>query len=330
VGELGGYLTLQNLPPNSCGAALLPPSSNVKLMALGRHCLELVCQSLKPSVVYAPRFTCHSVKSSLAKSRVKVEYYSLDGQLLPDISGVQEGGLVIVNNYFGLLGFMDYFHAWMNEQPRLTLLVDDTQSIGFGNQFPGEMSFVSPRKFLPVTDGGILYDDNDIVGVEQMPSIRDCSWERVKWLFRSIDEGGRDSSYSDYLVFRAEIQSLQFSAMSAVTEFLLAFYDLRSVIEQRRINFEYLNKHLRLDPKFCEVIPSATHSPIGFPLKVSNAAVAQKILAERRIYAIRYWPELQSDPVLNDLERELLEHFLFIPLNNKPTESQINFICGVT
>lgn len=321
-GESGGYLVFDGagVPRRS---ALDLDDTATRLFALGRHCIAAVVRARRLARVHLPRYTCHSVKKALADGGADVRFYSLGDDLLPRIDALRAGDLVIVNNYFGLMADRISPHSWFHDHSGISVLFDNTHSIGCANQFPGEMSFVSPRKFLPLTDGGILFDPSRVVGDDAMPAEFDASWQRVGWLFRAIDEGGRNLSYAEYLAFRQNLQTLPYTRMSKVTRHLLSIYDLGAVLEQRYVNYQRLLQRLPAHPLFAEFEPTRQHSPIGFAVRVADARAAQQRLGRERIYAVRYWPELDGDSALNSVERELLAHALIVPIGDTLSDVQV-------
>jgi hypothetical protein len=321
-GEKGGYPVFAGagVPRRS---ALDLDDDAIRLFALGRHCVAAVIRAARPARVHLPRYTCHSIKRTLAECGADVRCYSLGDDLLPRIDALRSGDLVIVNNYFGLIAQRASLRGWLRDRPDVVRLVDNTHSIGCANQFDGEMSFVSPRKFLPLTDGGILFDPSRAVGDDAMPADVDASWQRIGWLFRAIDEGGRNPSYAEYLAFRQSLQTLPYARMSRVTQHLLGIHDLRAVLEQRCTNYRRLLQRLPAHPLFADFEPTAQHSPIGFAVRVDDARAAQQRLGRERIYAVRYWPELGEDPALNGVERELLDHTLILPIGDTLSDLQV-------
>jgi hypothetical protein len=321
-GEKGGYLVFAGPGVPRRGELDLDDDA-IKLFALGRHCVTAVVRAVRPARVHVPRYTCHSVKRTLAECGADVRFYSLGDDLLPRIDALRSGDLVIVNNYFGLLADRVSLRGWLHDRPDVVRVVDNTHSIGRANQFDGEMSFVSPRKFLPLTDGGILFDPSGVVGDGAMPGDVDASWQRVGWLFRAIDEGGRSPSYAEYLAFRQNLQTLPYSRMSRATRQLLGLYDLGAVLEHRCANYRGLLRRLPTHPLFTDFEPTAQHSPIGFAARVADARAAQQRLGRERIYAVRYWPELGDDLELNGVERELLNHTLIVPIGDTLSDRQV-------
>jgi hypothetical protein len=323
--ELGGYVNANDFSlPEILDLNLSSPS--LKLFALGRHCIEAVFRARQPKNIYAPRYTCHSVKTILQKLSGNITYYSLDENFIPVGVEAGEDDLFIVNNYFGLSGQTKIFRDWIYLNTPTPILIDNTQSMGIENQFANYLCFTSPRKFLPITDGGILYDHADIVNEGVMPKHYDISWPRMEWLFRSIDEDARMTSYSDYLRYRGGLQDLQYSKMSLVTQHMLKRLHIRDAIKLRIVNFNYLNACLPIHSVFSSLLSFEGYCPIGFPIFVKDSIDTQRILAQSKIFSVRFWPELIGDPLLNDYECRLMQSLLILPINRKFNEGQIAVI----
>lgn len=323
--DLGGYITFESAGferLNQLGFG----DNGPKCFALGRHCLEAVCKATRPRRILMPGFTCSSVKKIAAQQGADVEYYSLSETLVPQLETIHQDDLLVLNNYFGLSAGGDGFDAWLRVAAPPRCVIDNTHSMGVSNQFPGRLSFVSPRKFLPVTDGGILFDPEGLIPGDCMPTRQDVSWHRVAWLFRALDERSRDRSYGSYIEFRKGLQDLEYLQLSETTSHLLSVIDIKAVVRRRNENYKYLRSELPVHPCFAGLGQPGDFSPIGFPLFADDASDAQARLSKHRIYTIRYWPELDSDTSMNEFERELLRHVLIIPIDQRPSESQMSVL----
>jgi hypothetical protein len=328
IGELGGYQLI-----SEAGFALNDAfnfaSKQVHLLALGRHCLEVVYRSLRPEKVILPHYTCHSVKSLFQRLGSEVEYYSLGKGFMPKMSPPGRRDLCVVNNYFGLAASDPRWLSWLRQFEHAWVVVDDTQSLSVDGQFEKYCSFISPRKFLPVTDGGILFAAAEFINHSVLPDAIDASWGRVQWLFRAVDEEDRQQSYAEYLRYRKhEIQNIPYSRMSRVTRLLLQSYDVKSIINQRNSVFDKLKQMLPVHPLFEQAGSRLNACPIGFPVRVDNAVKAQSVLAVNRLYAVMFWPELYDAQDLNSFERELACHTIFLPLEDKYSPAHVSAILG--
>lgn len=285
--------------------------------SLARHCLRAIQGTVRPDRLWLPHFTCPSVKKQASQLGTPVSYFHLGEGLVPQLQEVGLHDLCVVNHYFGLSARLPDWTAALAGLAPERCVIDNTQSLGPCHPFPAHWSFQSPRKFLPVTDGGILYaPPGRTVDPASLPKIQDQSWARMQWLFRAIDEGGRGSSYAEYRVFRQqEVQAIPYAHMSAVTRHLLAHYDVAGLVRARNRRFEALRRALPIHPAFRHVVLDDLASPIGFPVQVPDGARLQALLAGHRIYAVRYWPELAQSGVLNGYEQDLLNRTVLLPLD---------------
>ncbi len=321
-GEVGGYPVFDPQLCHRFGHLQLQRSDR-RLFALGRHAITALCRSVRPRRVWLPRFMCHSVKQAFENEGVVLMPYALNERLLPQQTDPDEQDVVLLFNYFGLQAHRSDFLAQVDAWRGLHLLVDNTHSFGLDNQFPGVFSCVSPRKFLPVTDGGIAYDPAGWLSKAHMPSATDASWQRMGWLFRAWEDGGRGPSYADYAQARDQLRQTPYSGMSPATAFWLDLIDVQTWLALRQGHYQTLAAQVPCHPLFSDFRHGSDFSPIGYPVHVPHAGQAQAALARHKVFAVRYWPELETSPALNAMEKELLQHLLFIPLSAPLSPPQV-------
>lgn len=320
--EIGGYHTLcKNYLEDFNDIEL--HSSSLKLFALGRHCLVSLIKYYNPKYVYLPYYTCESVKITVLNLNCKIIFYNLDNQFQPKIEEVRKCSLLVINNYLGLTLSNKDILSLSNKFKNTQIVVDNTQSLCLKNQFRGYFSFCSPRKFLPLTDGGILFDDYEILDTQSMPLLQDKSCERVSWLFRNLDDLDKNTSYPEYIEFRNSIQNIEYSKISNTTKFLISKFNIKNIIYNRNLNFIKLQDKLPIHPSFhsfCNL--NQLTSPIGFPLHVKDARMTQSILKGFKVYTIIYWPNLDIN-LLNSFEKDFLNTLLILPIDKIMTNLQI-------
>ena len=320
--DYGGYSIIEN-----CGLQELShlglKSLNIRTLALGRHCIQTVCNVYKPRSILLPTYTCASVRKVIEGLKIKIKYYSIARDFTPKIDSVKDDELLILNNYFGLAVYSENFKAFLNESVNSRCLIDNSQSIGMSNQFPNFLSFISPRKFLPVTDGGVLFDPKHEINDNSMPNQKDNSVSRVQWIFRAFEDGGRNKSYNRYLQYRNKLQNIKYKRMSDSTFFLLEHFDIKKVISRRYANFKKLLTEIPISNIFKNIKIDINFSPIGFPIHVSNSLKSKKRLSESKIYSIQYWPEFKNEKKGNIFERKLSNKHLFLSIDSFPSASQL-------
>ena len=289
------------------------------LFSLGRHSLVAHVLTLKPKAVYLPNYICFSVKHAVNELGVTVIYYSIDENFLPLDIDIVHGDLLVLVNYFGLIANNKRFHDFLNSIPPGNIVIDNTQYITTDFDFKIVPEFYSPRKFLPVTDGGVLYipdhEKNEYIMSLDIPTDRSSS--RTEWLFRALEDGCRRDSYREYVAFRKELQLLPLSYMSETTHMLLIILDIKKILLNRFNVYSSLQNIFGSNVLFPFDGFSVSESPIGFPLHVNDSKSVQRLLAEIGMYAARYWPELDDVDYLNEFEEYLLNKTLFLPLYRK-------------
>lgn len=320
VNELGGYaLFTAGAWPHHDHLGVGRPG--VVALSLARHALRLAHDTLRPRRLLLPHYTCHSMKAAAARLGTEVQYYHLGEGFVPDLAGLRADDLCVVNNHFGLAALNAAWQQALAHASVAQRLVDNTQSLDLERRWPDCWSVQSPRKFLPVTDGGIVVPpDSQPESSLRLPETTDQSWQRVGWLFRGLDEGTRSTSYAEYLAYRRDlVQNIPYALASPTTRQLLQTLDVQGVIRQRQARFEDLRRQLPLHAGCQHLRLVAGSCPIGFPVQVADAAQAQSALARHRIFAIRYWPEEasggQGSDELNAFERSWRDQALFLPLD---------------
>ena len=288
--------------------------SNNYTFSLARHSLIPIIKSFKPTRIHLPYYTCESIKNLAKHLDVKVNYYNINELLLPDNIKVKENDLLILNNYFGLFDCNFHFKEYLKKYDYNQIVIDNTHSLSYKNIFTDNINFISPRKFLPVTDGGILYDHLSLIKKKYLPKNIDYSWERSMWLFKGFDEGSRNISYKEYKSYRKKLQTIPYTRMSRMTYQIIKQINIRSFIKTKRKYFYKILDHIQISPLFKDFNFSERTMPIGFPINVSDNYIVQKILAKNSIYSVIYWPET-TDFDYNTFESKIRKQTLFIPLS---------------
>ena len=299
---------------------------NTYFFSLGRHCLKFLLLRNQKKIIYMPKYTCSSVKSIAKNCNYNIVYYNLEHNFHPILPDISNGSIVLLNNYFGLTFDSCNEFILKHRGGGFNIVVDNTHSIGINNQFGKTSSFISPRKFLPVTDGGILYAKSCSNEQHYLPKDNDHSWDRVQWLFRCIDQGSKASSYSEYVNFRKSLQNVPYRQMSNTTKTIIKMININEVVRKRNLLYKSLKKCLDISECFESVKLPLLFTPIGFPLKVRDSETTQKVLGEKGIYTVRYWPELNNILIKDEFEYYLLNKIVIVSLQSAPTEMQIEKI----
>ncbi|MDC3044655.1 hypothetical protein OA098_01055 [Prochlorococcus sp. AH-736-B04] len=312
MNEVGGYNLFFSKEEN-LNKCFLFKNKHFKF-ALARHSLIFLIKTFNFKRIYLPSYTCKSVSNILKDIHIEIYHYDIGSDFIPKDIKIGENDLLVVNNYFGFFDNNKKFLNFISQFKYHQILIDNTHSLFFKPMFKNNLSMISPRKFLPLTDGGILYDPKKVLNDYFYPHEVDISWNRSNWLFRAFDEGGRNESYEEYLKFRESIQRITYKRMSKMTYSLISHFNLKKIVLSKNKTFHILRQKFGLPKIFNDINFSNSSTPIAFPLEVKDNLAAQSYFKQRKIYTTCFW-NTQNSIFLNKFEHHLSTKILFLPLD---------------
>lgn len=315
IGEAGGYLAFD-----------LPDFGDFFPSALkfqsARAALRHVIESLKQKHVLLPVFICDSVIKAIQDAGAEITFYRLDESLFPvDLINAESSILLLYVNYFGLCSANVV--RLLRERAPETVLIDNSQAL-FAAASDAVATIYSPRKFLPLPDGGLLiapYLNMHEPEREDFGSI-----DRVRHLIiRSAYGAG--AGYPDFIAAEQSLESTDSLAMSRLTRRLLRSFDLQRVKDRRRENFRTLSAIL--DPvngNLWQLDPDAV--PLCYPLVLPGSDVQRlkEGLISRNVFAPTYWRETRSRAVPGSVEMRLANETLYLPVDQRIDSRQASAI----
>jgi len=283
----------------------------------GRNAFELLLSRLNIKSIQIPYYTCDALVETLQKNEVEFQFYSLNEDFFP--VGINPNDWTVYVNYFGVNGR----NVEKLQSISQKLLIDNSQAL---YSRIGDIRFYSPRKFLGVPDGGLVFhnhEDVDLSGLE-----KDQSYNRFNHLLKRVDLSAEEG-YSSFMENEKLISSLPLRRMSGITEKLIQHADHSEIIQKRKTNFNFLNKNLGAfnDLQF------KLHDddvPLSYPFlrRGLRTDAVRKQLAERRVYLPTYWPEVLSN---RELVSESNEHIwtrgiLPIPIDQRYSKTDMTYL----
>ena len=295
--------------------------------ALARHGLKFFLQNIKFNCLHIPAFTCDSIHIILKSflNQHKLNVYHIDENFMPIISKLKKNDFILINNYFGLTAkkIIEYSKK-INFQ---NIIVDNSQSIYDLEILKNYVQICSPRKFLPLTDGGLLYVPKKFYRNSFQKKFNklnvDKSFHRTAWLYRGLDQQLTDY-YKEYVNFRKNLQKTKFSKMSKTTVYLLNEINLENFKDKLNRAWSFICSNFSHDKKF---IVKKSSPGLIFPLDTKYLNLRSKFKL-KNIFIPNYWRHLKKGN-LSKFEYNLLSEQLFIPqywLNIKKLTKIINKI----
>ena len=313
---IGGYFSLEINEGRELHAQALHLNA-------GRYALEYILKARGYRKVYIPYYICESVLQPLKRLGVEYEFYHINEQLEPakELKPKAEEAVLYVN-FFGLKNrYADTFcYAYPNT------ILDQTQAFYSepGNR-SGDKSikcdtFFSCRKYFGVPDGAYLY--TDCVLDEDLS--QDESFERMTFLTKRIDRSAQEG-YADFHTNDKSLSDVGMKRMSKLTEAMMAGIDYSAKANKRIQNFHVLDKALRESNRFKWDMDYGT-VPLVYPYLVENGAKLRQHLIDNQIFCARYWPNVMGWCSAEDLEYQLAENLVCIPIDQRYGKEEMNQI----
>jgi dTDP-4-amino-4,6-dideoxygalactose transaminase len=302
-----------------------------------------------------PAYICDSILPAPAALGVEIQYLATDRQLRPDLAALERelaagARAVLVVHYFGLpapeleamLKLCAGYGASVIEDCAHALFsqVGDRPLGSFG-----AATIFSPRKSLPLPDGGalVLHGAEAPADLAELPrpgvetarrlAYRGIGvvetafgWSPRLWLLRSWGLRRRMQA-------RVAVAPLVPRRSSALAEALLRGTDWRSVVARRRSNYLRLATALRevgwARPLFPELPAGAC--PFGFPILVEDREGARRRLLAAGVNVRAYWEQL---PAAVSVERfaeaqAVADRILVLPVHQSLSVDQMNHLLRV-
>ena len=309
--EYGGFLPLElNLGGKQ---SYYHEYSNLLAFNTVKAALPLISRDLESKTLFAPYYLCPSVIKELEKSFEKVVFYYLDDNLLPKID-TPNGKVVYLVDYFGIMDKKT--QKYVADNPETIFLIDNAHS--FYNRpiiRDNVYNLYSCKKFFGVPDGGYLISGRKIGQVYEKTNSSQIS----NYLIKSL-EGGTNSCYKEKKAVDEYINN-NYSGISIFAEELLARIDYERIKEIRKRNF---NTYQQYFAEKTHIKCEKESIPYIYPLDVGKN-IKEKVIKEK-IYVPTLWSQCLDKQFDNTLEQKMASDTLFLPLDQRYEEKDIEFI----
>lgn len=306
--EIGGYIEFEHYHGNEFHAKAIK-------LNCSRNALAYLLRLHKIQKIYIPCFLCDSVLDVCKKEFVKVEFYHVDENFLPEIPNADfSKNWLYVVNYYGQLRnekILDIAKSCKN------LIVDNVQSF-FQQPVCHVPTIYNCRKFFGVADGAYLYSEERLQ--EDFP--KDLSYDRMQFLLGRFEKTASEF-YSGYSANNHFFAGESIKSMSALTENVMRSIDYGFVEKRRTENFEILHASLSKSNRLSVEVPKGAFM---YPFLIENGEDVRKKLLSKKIYIPTLWPDAIKNS--NSTEREIYfaKNILPIPCDQRYGMEEMNYI----
>lgn len=304
IKPIGGYFEWE-FPANN---GWFPHSEGI-LLNSGRHSLEYILKSLgEINRLWIPYYTCDVVLQPIERLGIPYSFYHINKNftLAEDIV-IEDGEYLIYTNYFGV---MDEYCKEMANCYGNRLILDYAQSF-FAPRIEGINTFYSPRKFVGIPDGGIVYANNPLL----LELTKDHSYDKCVHLLKRHDFTPMDG-YNDFKECSHKIAASPLSLMSTLTQKMLLSLDYGAIMERRLSNFTQLHTHLAASNEL--QIPSldSFSCPMVYPYYTNNLELRKRLISNQ-VFVATYWPNVFDWTKEGEIEYELSQNIIPIPIDQR-------------
>lgn len=303
---IGGYFEWEFPPVKNHGLH----DSEILLNSC-RHSLEYILRGLNGvTLVWIPYFTCEVVLEPLKRLNISYRFYHInrDLEIATEIALAEKECLVYTNYY----GIKDAYVESLAKKYGNKLVVDNAQAL-FCKPYKESHQVYSPRKYIGMPDGGLIVttipDNTSALPV-------DISYGRCSHLLKRL-ELNPSEGYKDFQRDDEQLSNCELSRMSAISRGIFTSVDFGSIKQRRRDNFAILHKVLRGTNKL--TIPSMDdfECPLVYPYWVENGKELKRKLISNSIFVATYWPNVFEWCMSDDLEYELADNVVCIPVDQR-------------
>lgn len=305
--SIGGYFELE------CGKTPLYYQDGIYLN-ICRSALRYLIRALGINRIHVPVFTCHVVNDSILQEGCKIETYRLNQHMMPDKDFPLED-YIIYNNYFGVVGN----NVRVLSQRYPNLIVDNAQA--FYSKVDCRAAIYSPRKFFGLPDSGILRGAN--IPLIELPYGH--SFEVSSHLLRRIDYGAQ-AAYADFTANDKALEQYPLEHISNLTLYLMGNIDYELVKKRRLDNFNILQQSLPTD---FPISMAEDDVPLVYPLLVKDGNDVRAKLIQNQIFCAQYWPNVLKDSKPGELEYELTNNLVNLPIDQRYDEEVMERIVNI-
>lgn len=309
----------------------------------GRESLRFALNNIsgiKYKKILVPPSICDSVLEVINNEGININYYLLEKNLHVDIDNLKSKidnnvGAIYINYFFGFIYNIDNIRKLCKEN-NILLILDCAHVFSnykLLNKLKPDFIISSPRKFLPIPNGGILFINNlDLLKSKKLTVIyfKDEIKDLLKFFLRKIKYSNKIVGIL-YLNFKKlykknKSQELNFSLEKSKNE--RKYQGISSLSENyiRKFNFENINNqrirnlnyYFQLSKKFKNIKPifkrlEYEYSPYCFPIYSKNRMEVVKKASE---YGLILEPTLEEvkykfdKSIINDKKFECLSLFM--------------------
>ena len=307
----------------------------------GRSALKHIAKHLSSSYkILLPEFICESVINCFDKN--KIEYYRLKKDFSVDTDNLQEKiasepKVIFLMHYFGALQpseTLEKIHR-IAKQNGSVIIEDTTHSIFTQKRTIGDYSVCSIRKWLPISGGGVLYFDQNLLNICNPDYHKTTNNTRSYGMILKdiFINGGFDCNSEYRRIFSESEKKLdeqcEIFMISDFSKYIASCVSIGEMIERRRYNFQLLNIAMhRIGVKPVVNLDSIC-TPLFYPMRIKNRDDFRSYLMDNKVYCAVHWPFDNHKPGQRPFAIQNAKELISLPIDQRYDGEYIQYLIDV-
>lgn len=293
LAEIGGYFEF-----SLSNSAQFPYPNAFKYHSARSAFYDLIKKS-KIKKIWIPRFICDSMLEPLKLLNVEVLFYNLQANFFPVLpEKLNKDEYLFYVNYFGICGAIQ--KELLNLYPSQQVIFDHAQAF-FVQPLNCFATLYSPRKFLPVAEGGLLITEQNFEPTYYSRNIDEMVQHYQHLLIRRLTNA--NLAYEKFKKSENAFNDCLPKRLSGITEEILNSLNYVSFKEKRLENFKFLHDKLGRFNQL-QINLDQLESPLTYPFLLNDEI--SDCLISAKVYTPTYWADSLARVGVNSFEHKLV------------------------
>jgi len=284
-------------------------------LSTGRACLNLILETIKPSKIYIPYYTCDALFEPMTVSNTQFSFYEIDEKLDPlSLPKLKDKEYIVYINYFGIK--KNTVNKLIKEYGNRLIIDNSHDFYSKGNR--DNWSFTTARKYFGVPDGAFLYSPKKII--RKFERNQNISVNHL--LNRFI--GKQAVAFDQFQKYEKTLNS-EIKRISKFSESILSNIDYDRIKKVRKDNLDYLMNSLN-HLNILEINNANNINPYCYPFLPKNP-INKELFYNKNIFIPSLWLDTLTRSKTGFVNEKILsKNLLPLPIDHRYTKVDLKSI----
>lgn len=307
----------------------------------GRNAIRCLSRHIDHKMkILMPEFICESVTDCFDKEQIV--FYALKEDFSVDVDDLStkmgsEPCILFLMHYFGALQPQDVLDGIreLADKTGTFIIEDTTHSIFTAKKTIGDYMLCSIRKWMPIAGGGVLYYNDDKLGLKVTDHPKsDNNLRTYGMILKDLFLKERLDCNSEYRAIFEESESAldrqeEIFMISDLSKFIATCVSVSGLRTIRRRNYKLLEDKLSEMGVRPAIVSGPDDTPLVFPIRVHERDSLRKYLMDNRIYCAVHWPFDGFCPDERPFAVRNSKELISLPIDQRYDTSHIEYMIDV-